>query len=263
MKQLLVGCLIGALVLSVVVVVGFWFLFIRELPLLDAELTLPPGAVMGSSIEMVVTAHNPHDEAVKLDCIDISNEILEGFQVVSVSPPANDSYEVPFFGMRTWEFGASVEPRESIAVTFELRPVAPGRFRGEIDVCNPNQDSKTLFADVVVKEEAAEELEDAAGAQMMLEEPTPALSESMVESMGEFDVILSDTGSQKIQVIKAIREATGLGLKDAKDLVDNAPSTIKADATIIEATEIVEKLKNAGAKVTLAKRAMPPQSADQ
>jgi len=65
----------------------------------------------------------------------------------------------------------------------------------------------------------------------------------------EFTVILKGVGSQKIQVIKAVREITGLGLKDAKDLVDSCPKAVKEDISKAEAEEIVEKLKGAGAEV--------------
>ena len=67
----------------------------------------------------------------------------------------------------------------------------------------------------------------------------------------EFDVVLAEVGANKIQVIKAVREATGLGLKEAKDLVDNAPKTLKEGASKAEAEEIKTKLEAEGAKVTL------------
>lgn len=67
----------------------------------------------------------------------------------------------------------------------------------------------------------------------------------------EFDVELTSAGSAKVQVIKAVREATGLGLKEAKDLVDNAPSAIKEGVSEDEANELKAKLEEAGAVVTL------------
>lgn len=67
----------------------------------------------------------------------------------------------------------------------------------------------------------------------------------------EFDVELTSAGSAKVQVIKAVREATGLGLKDAKDLVDNAPSAIKEGISEDEANELKAKLEEAGAVVTV------------
>ena len=67
----------------------------------------------------------------------------------------------------------------------------------------------------------------------------------------DFDVVLVDAGSSKINVIKAVREITGLGLKEAKEKVDTAPQTIKEAAPEAEANEIKEKLEAAGAKVEL------------
>lgn len=67
----------------------------------------------------------------------------------------------------------------------------------------------------------------------------------------EFDVVLAEVGGEKIQVIKVIREVTGLGLKDAKALVDEAPKAIKEGASKDEAEEIKEKLEAAGATVEL------------
>ena len=67
----------------------------------------------------------------------------------------------------------------------------------------------------------------------------------------DFDVVLVDAGSSKIGVIKAVREITGLGLKEAKEKVDSAPQTIKEAAPEAEANEIEEKLEAPGAKVEL------------
>ncbi|WP_138420188.1 50S ribosomal protein L7/L12 [Aquibacillus sediminis] len=71
------------------------------------------------------------------------------------------------------------------------------------------------------------------------------------EEQTEFDVVLSDAGSSKIKVVKAVREITGLGLKDAKDLVDNAPGAVKEGASKEEAEEIKGKLEEAGASIEL------------
>ena len=67
------------------------------------------------------------------------------------------------------------------------------------------------------------------------------------EEKTEFDVILANAGASKVGVIKAVREVTGLGLKDAKDLVDNAPKALKEGASKEEAEQIKEKLEAAGA----------------
>lgn len=72
-----------------------------------------------------------------------------------------------------------------------------------------------------------------------------------VEEKTEFDVELTEIGPNKVKVIKVVREATGLGLKEAKDLVDAAPKVLKEGATKEEAEEIKAKLEGEGAKVTL------------
>ncbi|MEZ4220853.1 MAG: 50S ribosomal protein L7/L12 [Polyangiaceae bacterium] len=70
-----------------------------------------------------------------------------------------------------------------------------------------------------------------------------------VEEKTEFDVILADAGASKINVIKAVREITGLGLKEAKDLVEGAPKAIKEGISKEESADIKKKLEEAGAKV--------------
>lgn len=71
------------------------------------------------------------------------------------------------------------------------------------------------------------------------------------EEKTDFDVILAEVGPNKINVIKVVREITGLGLKEAKDLVDGAPKAVKEGAGKDEAEEIKKKLEEAGAKVEL------------
>ena len=71
------------------------------------------------------------------------------------------------------------------------------------------------------------------------------------EEKTEFDVVLTAAGAQKIQVIKAVREATGLGLKEAKEIVDNAPSTVKEAVPAADAEALKEALTAAGATVEL------------
>ena len=72
-----------------------------------------------------------------------------------------------------------------------------------------------------------------------------------VEEKDEFDVILASSGEKKVNVIKVVREITGLGLKEAKDLVDGAPSAIKEGVNKVEAETVKKKLEEAGATVTL------------
>ena len=71
------------------------------------------------------------------------------------------------------------------------------------------------------------------------------------EEKDEFDVVLEGIGDKKIQVIKVVRELTGLGLKEAKELVDSAPSSVKEAATKQEAEEMKAKLQDVGATVVL------------
>jgi len=70
-----------------------------------------------------------------------------------------------------------------------------------------------------------------------------------VEEKTEFDVVLKEAGAKKIQVIKVVRELTGLGLKEAKDLVDGAPQTVKAGVGKDEAAQVKAKLEEQGATV--------------
>lgn len=71
------------------------------------------------------------------------------------------------------------------------------------------------------------------------------------EAKSEFDVVLTEVGTNKIQVIKAVREATGLGLKEAKEIVDGAPSTVKEAMPTADAEALKEALTAAGATVEL------------
>ena len=71
------------------------------------------------------------------------------------------------------------------------------------------------------------------------------------EEKDEFDVELTEVGAEKVKVIKVVREATGLGLKEAKDLVDSAPKMIKEGASKAEAEDLKKKLEEVGAKITL------------
>jgi len=71
------------------------------------------------------------------------------------------------------------------------------------------------------------------------------------EEKTEFDVELTEVGAEKVKVIKVVREVTGLGLKEAKDVVDGAPKVVKEGASKEEAEDIKKKLEEVGAKVTL------------
>ena len=91
-----------------------------------------------------------------------------------------------------------------------------------------------------------------AAAAAVVAAPGAAAGAAAAEEKTEFNVVLKDAGANKIAVIKVVREATGLGLKEAKDLVDGAPKTIKENVAKEEAESIKAKLAEAGATVELA-----------
>lgn len=79
----------------------------------------------------------------------------------------------------------------------------------------------------------------------------PAAAAAPVEEQTEFNVVLVEAGAEKIKVIKVVRELTGLGLKEAKDLVDGAPKNVKEGVSKQEAEEIAAKFKETGAKIEI------------
>ncbi|MEX2519337.1 MAG: 50S ribosomal protein L7/L12 [Paracoccaceae bacterium] len=93
-------------------------------------------------------------------------------------------------------------------------------------------------------------IEPAAGGAMMMAGPAAGPAEA-VEEQTEFDVILKSAGDKKINVIKEVRAITGLGLKEAKDLVEAGGKAVKEGASKSEAEEIKKKLEEAGAEVEL------------
>lgn len=92
-------------------------------------------------------------------------------------------------------------------------------------------------------------IEPAAGGAVMMAGPAGDEGGGGAEEQTEFDVILTAVGGNKIAVIKAVRGATGLGLKEAKELVDGAPKAIKEKISKDEADKLAEELKEAGAEV--------------
>ena len=92
---------------------------------------------------------------------------------------------------------------------------------------------------------------EAAAPMMMGAMPAAGGEAAADEGPTAFDVMLTEVGGQKIQVIKEVRGITGLGLKEAKELVDSAPKAVKEDCDEAEANEIKEKLEAAGASVEL------------
>lgn len=91
----------------------------------------------------------------------------------------------------------------------------------------------------------------AAAAAVAVAAPAAAAAAPEVEEKTEFDVILKAVGEKKINVIKVVREVTNLGLKEAKDLVDSAPKTVKEGVSKQEAEEIKKKFEEAGATVEI------------
>ena len=107
--------------------------------------------------------------------------------------------------------------------------------------------------DVVQLVEAMEEKFGVSAAAAVAAAPAAAVAgdAAPAEEKDEFDIVLSGAGDKKVNVIKAVRSITGLGLKEAKEMVDSAPSTIKEAAPKAEAEEAKKALEEAGASVEL------------
>ena len=107
--------------------------------------------------------------------------------------------------------------------------------------------------DVVALVEAMEEKFGVSAAAAVAAAPAAAGGDAgaAAEEQTEFDVVLTGPGEKKVNVIKAVRELTGLGLKEAKEMVDSAPSVIKEGASKDDAEEAKKKLEEAGASVEL------------
>ena len=106
--------------------------------------------------------------------------------------------------------------------------------------------------DVVALVEAMEEKFGVSAAAAVAAAPAAAAGEvAAAEEKDDFDIVLTAAGEKKVNVIKAVRAITGLGLKEAKDMVDGAPSTIKEAAPKAEAEEAKKQLEEAGATVEL------------
>jgi large subunit ribosomal protein L7/L12 len=108
----------------------------------------------------------------------------------------------------------------------------------------------TLMDAATLVKELEEELGVSAAAPVAIA-PAAAGPAAAVEEKTEFNVILTEAGEKKIQVIKVVRELTGLGLKEAKDLVDGAPKPVKEAVAKGEAESIKKKLEEQGAKVEI------------
>jgi large subunit ribosomal protein L7/L12 len=108
-----------------------------------------------------------------------------------------------------------------------------------------------LDAAALVKELEAELGVSAAAPMAMAAAPAAGAAAAPVAEKEEFDVVLTAAGDKKIQVIKVVRELTGLGLKEAKDLVDGAPKAVKEGVNKAEAEDVKKKLEEVGGSVEL------------
>ncbi len=108
----------------------------------------------------------------------------------------------------------------------------------------------TLLEAVELKKALEEKFGVTAAAPMMMAGPA-ASAAPVAEAQTEFTVLLKESGAQKINVIKVVREVTGLGLKEAKDLVDGAPKPVKEGIAKADADKIKKQLEDAGATVVL------------
>ena len=107
----------------------------------------------------------------------------------------------------------------------------------------------SLMDAATLVKELEEELGVSAAAPVAVAAAGPAAA--AVEEQTEFNVVLAEAGEKKIQVIKVVRELTGLGLKEAKDLVDGAPKPVKEGVSKADAESIKKKLEEQGAKVEI------------
>ncbi len=105
--------------------------------------------------------------------------------------------------------------------------------------------------DVVELVAAMEEKFGVSAAAAVAVAAAPAAAAAAVEEQTEFNVVLAAVGEKKVNVIKAVRAITGLGLKEAKDMVDGAPATVKEGASKAEADDAKKQLEEAGATVEL------------
>jgi large subunit ribosomal protein L7/L12 len=117
------------------------------------------------------------------------------------------------------------------------------------DILNAIADMSVM--DVVQLVEAMEQKFGVSAAAAVAAAAPAAAAAEAVEEQTEFDVILKAAGEKKVNVIKVVRTLTGLGLKEAKDLVDGAPSTVKEAATKADAEDAKKQLEEAGAAVEL------------
>lgn len=111
--------------------------------------------------------------------------------------------------------------------------------------------SNMSVMEVVELVEAMEEKFGVSAAAAMVAAPAAGVAAPVAEEQTEFDVVMSSFGDNKVSVIKAVRAITSLGLKEAKDLVEGVPSTIKEAVSKADGEGIIKQLEEAGAKVEL------------
>jgi large subunit ribosomal protein L7/L12 len=121
----------------------------------------------------------------------------------------------------------------------------------DLEIIAENLSSLTVMEAASLVKILEEKWGVSAAAPVALAAAGPAAGAEAEEEQIEFEVILKDFGSEKIKVIKAVREVTSLGLKEAKDLVDGAPKTIKEGVTKEEAAEIKKKFEEQGATIEI------------
>jgi large subunit ribosomal protein L7/L12 len=109
----------------------------------------------------------------------------------------------------------------------------------------------TLMDAAALVKELEEELGVSAAAPVAVAAAAAGPAAAAAEEKTEFNVVLASAGEKKIQVIKVVRELTGLGLKEAKDLVDGAPKIVKEGVSKAEAEDVKRKLEEQGAKVEI------------
>lgn len=153
---------------------------------------------------------------------------------------------------------AKAEVKEAKAEKAEAKEEAPQEEEKEVEVPEKFKDLVKQVEEMTVLElsELVKVLEDKFGVSAAAPVAVAAGgaggdAEGGAEEKSAFDVELSEAGDQKIAVIKVVREITGLGLKEAKDMVDGAPKVIKEGAKKEEAEEIKTKIEEAGGKVEL------------
>jgi len=148
--KLVFGC-VAALIMASIAATGACLFFVgQETPQLAAALDLPHEAAVGETIQLVIHASNPHQESVTLDSVDIDDALLEGLQVLEVEPTPTGTIALGFLEQRSWTFDHSIPSTGQLEVVFTMRAIQPGRYTGNVDVCNPRQDFTSLYGDIVI-----------------------------------------------------------------------------------------------------------------